>query len=140
MTDPFTPRYFGSTFRCTQTDNASGSLTFKGTGVWVYGAKRDNHGMFEMDLDGQVTTSDGYGANKAQELLFGQGGLDPDVEHTVVSRLGGITCRLLSLRFYNHTTDIRNLRARWTRNSRTRLRRIKVRGINDRGLTSIISS
>lgn len=86
MTDPFTPRYFGSTFRSTQTDNASGSLTFKGTGVWVYGAKRDNHGMFEMDLDGQVTTSDGYGANKAQELLFGQGGLDPDVGHTVVSR------------------------------------------------------
>ena len=86
MTDPFTPRYFGSTFRSTQTDNASGSLTFKGTGVWVYGAKRDNHGMFEMDLDGQVTTSDGYGANKAQELLFGQGGLDPAVEHTVVSR------------------------------------------------------
>lgn len=42
--------------------------------------------MFEIDLDGEVTTLDGYDAkNAAQVMLFGKGGLDPEAEHTLVS-------------------------------------------------------
>ena len=42
--------------------------------------------MYEMELDGVVQTGDGYQqTNVAQVLLFGKGGLDAGVDHTVVS-------------------------------------------------------
>jgi hypothetical protein len=46
--------------------------------------------MYEMELDGVVEVADGYQqANLAQVLLFGKGGLDAGVDHTVVS--GGVS-------------------------------------------------
>ena len=42
--------------------------------------------MYEMELDGVVEAADGYQqTNLAQVLLFGKGGLDAGVDHTVVS-------------------------------------------------------
>ena len=136
--DPFTPRYYGSTFRCTQTEAASGSIKFKGSGVWLYGAKRDNHGVFEVDLDGQVATLDGYDVvNVPQVMLFGQGGLDPTVEHTVVStsRADSSTTREKILRLSSAFGACMP-----DRNSPTRLPKIKARRRRDPGWISTSSS
>jgi hypothetical protein len=45
----------------TQTPGASFSLTFNGTAVWVFGAKRFNHGLYSVSVDsGPVHTFNGF--------------------------------------------------------------------------------
>lgn len=62
-------------------------MTFNGTGVYLFGAKRDNHDVYGVILDGQGTMNNGFAplpndVPDFQQLLFGRGGLDPG-EHTV---------------------------------------------------------
>lgn len=45
-------RYTESSFTKTQLSGATMSLTFNGTGVMIVGAKRGNHGLFSVNLDG----------------------------------------------------------------------------------------
>ena len=50
---------------------ASASLVFKGTSVWVYGAKRNISGKYEIGLDGQYVTLDGFSdVGLFQQVLF----------------------------------------------------------------------
>lgn len=68
----------------TTTYGASTTLTFNGTAIWIYGAKRENHGPYSTTLDGSVFTDDGYYDGRLfQQVLFSAVGLDGTVPHTV---------------------------------------------------------
>jgi len=72
------------TFTLTTTYGASATLTFNGTTVWIYGAKRGNHGPYNVTLDGKVFTDDGfYDGQVFQQVLFSAVELDGTKPHTV---------------------------------------------------------
>lgn len=50
-------RYSQSSFTVTSDQNAFVSFTFNGTGVEIYGAKRQNHGLYQVKLDDTVYPS-----------------------------------------------------------------------------------
>ncbi|KAJ8503250.1 hypothetical protein ONZ45_g11014 [Pleurotus djamor] len=53
--DPDAARYSNNgTFTLSITAGASASFTFNGTAVWIFGAKRINHGPYEVVLDGVI--------------------------------------------------------------------------------------
>jgi hypothetical protein len=41
--DTASVNYMDGTFRATETAGDSATITFNGTGIWVYGARRPNH-------------------------------------------------------------------------------------------------
>ncbi|KAG9042872.1 hypothetical protein FS837_010292, partial [Tulasnella sp. UAMH 9824] len=45
-------RYSAGSFRLTTTNGAYAQFSFNGTGVWIYGAKRGNHGPYRCNVDG----------------------------------------------------------------------------------------
>ena len=80
------------------------SLTFNGTAIYLFGAKRGNHGQYggesfwktmdecgsEADLtsvsldSGALVTQSGYSAdNLLQQVMYSETGLDPNKEHNV---------------------------------------------------------
>ena len=72
------------TFTLTTVHSASASLTFNGTTVWIYGAKRGNHGPYNVTLDGKVFTDDGFHDGQLfQQVLFSAVELDGTKPHTV---------------------------------------------------------
>ncbi|KAG8902718.1 hypothetical protein FRC01_009491, partial [Tulasnella sp. 417] len=55
------PKYSAGSFRLTTTNGAYASFSFNGTGVWIYGAKRFNHGPYRCNVDGNDRPiQDGY--------------------------------------------------------------------------------
>lgn len=78
-------RYSQSSFTVTNIQNAYASFTFNGTKVEIYGAKRSNHGLYQIKLDNTV-----YPPNSGsvpdpgifQEPLFSVGDLAQGL-HTV---------------------------------------------------------
>ena len=79
------PRYdHNGTFTLTTVFGASASLNFNGTAVWIYGAKRDNHGPYNTTLDGSPFYDNGYSStNIFQQVLFPGLGLSNATLHTV---------------------------------------------------------
>ncbi|KIY48527.1 hypothetical protein FISHEDRAFT_73497 [Fistulina hepatica ATCC 64428] len=77
--------YTDETFTLTNTSGAYASFLFNGTGVQIYGAKRNNHGQYTVSLDnGTENVFDGYSAtNLFQQVLYSASSLS-DVKHTVV--------------------------------------------------------
>ncbi|KAI4527472.1 hypothetical protein K525DRAFT_186651 [Schizophyllum commune Loenen D] len=74
----------GGTFTVTQTNGSRASFTFNGTYVYLYGAKRSNHGRYSVELDGVKSSYNGNsGEALFQQLLFSHGPLELDVPHTV---------------------------------------------------------
>jgi len=72
------------TFTLTTTYGASASLTFSGTAIWIYGAKRGNHGPYNTTLDGRVFTDDGFHDPPLfQQVLFSAVELDGTEPHNV---------------------------------------------------------
>lgn len=65
-------RYSDSTFTLTSKSEASATLTFNGTGVWIFGARRSNHGLYNVTLDGSVLDGqNGFAEDPAfQQPLF----------------------------------------------------------------------
>ena len=62
---------------------AYATLTFNGTAVWIYGAKRGNHGPYNITLDGNNSEYDGYyDGDMFQQVLFSAVGLDATTPHT----------------------------------------------------------
>ncbi|KAH7332576.1 hypothetical protein B0J17DRAFT_152088 [Rhizoctonia solani] len=49
--DPTSSQYHQESFYCTVVNGASADVTFHGTAVYVYGAKRTNHGYFRVTLN-----------------------------------------------------------------------------------------
>ncbi|WVR00251.1 hypothetical protein IAU59_007394 [Kwoniella sp. CBS 9459] len=84
--DDQTSKYFKETFMATKTDGDSVSFTFNGTAIYIYGAKRANHGVYSIQLDGgSVSYQKGYdGTVQIQAVIYSATGLSADQEHTVV--------------------------------------------------------
>ncbi|ODN81541.1 hypothetical protein L202_01960 [Cryptococcus amylolentus CBS 6039] len=78
--------YYKKTFMGTHTDGDYVSLTFNGTAITIYGAKRTNHGAYSTQLDGGSTTLQiGYLADiEFQVPIFSAQSLSSDDEHTIV--------------------------------------------------------
>ncbi|KAG8699192.1 hypothetical protein FRC09_006768, partial [Ceratobasidium sp. 395] len=89
--DPYTDRYWGESFHSSYTDGSQMSLTFNGTAIYIFGAKRGNHGHYIVTIDnGQAQRFDGFGEKQPdgtdgvyQVPIFAQSGLT-NGQHTVV--------------------------------------------------------
>ncbi|TRM60086.1 hypothetical protein BD626DRAFT_408047 [Schizophyllum amplum] len=95
----------GGTFTLTNTSGSKASFSFNGTDVYVYGAKRGNHGQYTVALDGSSNTFDGYSKpDEFQVALFTAGSLSTNKMHTVT-----ITCEddaYFDIDFITWTADI----------------------------------
>ncbi|TYJ57085.1 hypothetical protein B9479_002186 [Cryptococcus floricola] len=76
--------YSKGTFHGTYGDGDYMEYKFNGSAVAIYGAKRDNHGIYGVSVDGgDALMSDGYSKTTLfKQVLFSRNGLD-DSEHTV---------------------------------------------------------
>lgn len=50
--DPLRSAYADFTFHATQELGAAAKFTFNGTGIYLFGARRDNHGQYGVSIDG----------------------------------------------------------------------------------------
>ena len=73
------------TFTLTTMCHASATFTFTGTKIWIFGAKRGNHGLYNITLDGTVYTNNGFSNEEEfQQVLFTtDSDLDGTKPHTV---------------------------------------------------------
>ncbi|KAF8715252.1 hypothetical protein RHS03_00037, partial [Rhizoctonia solani] len=84
--DPHVNKYHGASFHSSRTNGSTATLKFHGTAVYIYGAKRFNHGFYSVSIDGIMSEpADGYapGQGLFQELLFSREQLT-DTIHTLV--------------------------------------------------------
>ena len=65
---------------------AYAAFYFKGTSVWIYGAKRDNHGEYTVELDTQFYPPiDGFSdVGLFQQVLFSAVELNDTGSHSLV--------------------------------------------------------
>ncbi|KAL1668656.1 hypothetical protein GGF50DRAFT_111070 [Schizophyllum commune] len=98
----------GGTFTGTQTNGSRASFTFNGTYVYLYGAKRSNHGPYSVELNGVRSSYNGNsGEALFQQLLFSHGPLELDVPQTVHLQCdGSADDGWLDLDYITFTTDI----------------------------------
>ncbi|KAF9462288.1 hypothetical protein BDZ94DRAFT_1298624 [Collybia nuda] len=69
--DPSVKLYSQSSFMLTNSKNETASFVFNGTSIEVYGAKRSNHGFFQVQLDDQLFSNDGKAdPDVFQRVLF----------------------------------------------------------------------
>ncbi|KAG8702611.1 hypothetical protein FRC08_003384 [Ceratobasidium sp. 394] len=83
--DPQARRYQGNSFHSSETNETTATLTFKGIAVYIFGAKRINHGYYHVSVDGEPGQQyDGYSSPDGlfQVPLFVREGL-ADRQHTV---------------------------------------------------------
>lgn len=75
----------------TNTDGASASFTFNGTGVQLFGSKRGNHGFYQVQVDG-VAFPAINGANvdpgSFQDVLFSTDTLSQGEHELIVTNQG----------------------------------------------------
>ncbi|KAF8749023.1 hypothetical protein RHS01_10409 [Rhizoctonia solani] len=70
--------YQNSTFRHTNIYDAKATITFRGSGLYIYGAKRTDHGLYQIAVNNEPPMAgNGYssGSNIYQTLLFGRSNL-----------------------------------------------------------------
>ncbi|KAG0703239.1 hypothetical protein DFH29DRAFT_917805 [Suillus ampliporus] len=81
--DPSADRYFRGTFQRSSTVGSVATFSFNGTAVWIYGAKRSNHGNYTVTLDNASSVYNGEAnPDEFQQVLFTQSGLTQG-PHTV---------------------------------------------------------
>ncbi|TRM58243.1 hypothetical protein BD626DRAFT_511931 [Schizophyllum amplum] len=81
--DPELNKYSNGAFTLTNKSGSSASFSFNGSAVYVYGAKRSNHGIYNAEIDGVTTSYSGRdSAGQFQVPLFVADSLD-DTLHTV---------------------------------------------------------
>ncbi|CAE6437700.1 unnamed protein product [Rhizoctonia solani] len=81
------PRYQGRSFHCTYTDGATANITFHGTAIYLYGAKRNNHGYYRVAVNDEPSIPmsgrpEAGAPEEFQTLLFSRQGLESG-EHTL---------------------------------------------------------
>ncbi|KAL1747367.1 hypothetical protein HDZ31DRAFT_61284 [Schizophyllum fasciatum] len=96
----------GGTFTVTETSGSKASFTFNGTYVYLYGAKRFNHGNYSVELDGVTKMHNGSSPDheQFQALLDSYGPLAQDVLHTVTFE--SRDSNYLDLDFITWTSDL----------------------------------
>ncbi|KAF9233527.1 hypothetical protein BU15DRAFT_80018 [Melanogaster broomeanus] len=75
--DPLADQYYLGTFTSNNVTDGKATFSFNGTAVWIYGAKRENHGTYTIELDSaSYPNNNGYSANSLfQQSLFNMSGL-----------------------------------------------------------------
>ncbi|OCF39003.1 hypothetical protein I317_07220 [Kwoniella heveanensis CBS 569] len=83
--DPNVASYSMRTFHATMVDGDYVEFRFNGTAIAVYGAKRFNHGVYGVVVDGEAEEFfSGYsGPPTFQQELYKAGGLAADKEHVI---------------------------------------------------------
>ncbi|KAJ7071988.1 hypothetical protein C8F01DRAFT_1361438 [Mycena amicta] len=107
-TDPSSSQYSNNgTFTVSSTKGDSASLIFTGTQVWIFGAKRDNHGGYTIKLDGKSSDHDGFSSTAVfGQPLFDSGSL-PQQQHTITitNAPNDTTKDFLDIDFITWTTE-----------------------------------
>lgn len=87
-----TARYSQSSFTLSQSANATMSFTFFGTSVGIYGAKRGNHGPYQVQVDNQQfpAVNGSSSPDAFNQTLFSTSGLQKGL-HTVTLTNGANT-------------------------------------------------
>ncbi|WVF72620.1 hypothetical protein IAT40_007438 [Kwoniella sp. CBS 6097] len=86
--DPFISRYQNSTFHSTTTDGDTATITFIGTDIQVFGAKRPNHGFLSGSIDKTPKVyMNGYARNpeEYQVVLFEAHGIENGTHEVVMT-------------------------------------------------------
>lgn len=98
QSDPLASSYSSSSFFATNTNGGTASFTFNGTGVELFGAKRSNHGLYQVTLDGKTfPAASGESTNATfQQTLFSQTGLTQGL-HTVILENDGASGQFVDL-------------------------------------------
>ncbi|KIM58538.1 hypothetical protein SCLCIDRAFT_128034 [Scleroderma citrinum Foug A] len=75
--DPYADQYYLTTFTTNNVTNGKATFTFNGTGFWIHSAKRNNHGTFTVQVDGEsYADNDGYSVNNQFMIpIFNTSGL-----------------------------------------------------------------
>lgn len=81
--DKSVSRYRDNSFHCTLVNGSTATIAFRGTAIYIYGAKRPNHGFYRVGVDAEPSIQyDGYKEAQAdgadgifQTLLFSRYGL-----------------------------------------------------------------
>ncbi|WWC64615.1 uncharacterized protein I303_107226 [Kwoniella dejecticola CBS 10117] len=86
--DDQTLNYFKQTFKATPVEGDYVTLTFNGSAIAVYGAKRANHGYYSTQLDGgTIQFQNGNSLNpKLQSLIYQAAGLGTDKQHVLTMK------------------------------------------------------
>ncbi|KAF9071661.1 hypothetical protein BDP27DRAFT_1218709 [Rhodocollybia butyracea] len=100
QSDVLTSSYSASSFFASNVTGGTASFTFNGTGVQLFGSKRQNHGPYQVTLDGQTFPVSSGQSNDPifQTLLFSNTGL-PQGEHTVMLQNQGTSAQFVDLDF-----------------------------------------
>ncbi|KAJ7165353.1 hypothetical protein C8R46DRAFT_1277501 [Mycena filopes] len=75
--------YSGGTYVLCSDKGSSATLVFSGRQVWVTGAKRSNHGLYSVAVDGSTTQYDGFSKDDDFSGLFDSGPLAAG-RHTLI--------------------------------------------------------
>ncbi|KAG9094065.1 hypothetical protein FRC06_011196 [Ceratobasidium sp. 370] len=98
--DPFTSRYAGNSFHSSRTTGSQASFRFNGTAVYIFGAKRGNHGQYSVKVDNeQPQEFDGYAPTQpdgtdgvyqvlAQQPLYARSGLTNGLHNITLTNDG----------------------------------------------------
>ncbi|KLO14588.1 hypothetical protein SCHPADRAFT_303802 [Schizopora paradoxa] len=86
--DPKGRLYQDGTFITTTVNGSTASFSFDGTGIWLFGAKRGNHGNYSVTLDGNTNTFSGTSdTDVLQTPLFGASNLSHGLHNIVLTNV-----------------------------------------------------
>ncbi|KAJ7470798.1 hypothetical protein FB451DRAFT_1368038 [Mycena latifolia] len=106
--DSLISNYSNGTFTLSDTQGSYATFTFNGTAIWVYGAKRPNHGTYSVALDNNITVNDGFSSDSIiQTPLFMATNL-ADTTHsmTITNQETNASLAFLDLDFITWTNSI----------------------------------
>ncbi|KAI5990835.1 hypothetical protein F5J12DRAFT_897632 [Pisolithus orientalis] len=88
--DAYEDQYYLGTFTTNSVTNGAVSLSFNGTGVWIYGAKRSNYNTYTVQLDSATYGPyDGYyPTQEFLQVLFNQTGLTQGMHNLTLTNTG----------------------------------------------------
>jgi hypothetical protein len=73
----------------TTLQSSTASFSFNGTGVYLYGAKRWNHGSYTVTVDGVIVqNASGVGDDIYQALLYGISDMEYGLHHIILTNTG----------------------------------------------------
>jgi len=88
LNDPLISSYSGSSFHTTTSQDATATINFNGTGIWIFGGGRPSYGSYSLEIDGQVVFN---GSSKPSSDFVKQ-----------------LLCSASGLAFGSHTAILRN--------------------------------
>jgi hypothetical protein len=108
--DPLAGNYSnGGTFTLTTTLAAHANFNFNGSAIWVFGAKRGNHGPYSVQLDGTTQLFDGFAPDPGlfQTPLFSSADLTQGSHSLVITDMQNDTSRpYIDIDFITWETEI----------------------------------